>query len=132
MDLYPQEPVIGTTPHVDPAQEETHKISRLKNYPLDKLQKHFIAIKTGKGAGPFSDSTGIFRNLALHTPSYGKTCPYLETVWHYLCLFATNDHPNNLFSKFPAVWLTLLFKQWPMKENEPPQYHPIGAGTGIR
>eukprot|EP00957_Ditylum_brightwellii_P026616 2012589-Ditylum_brightwellii.AAC.1 len=113
LNLYPQHLVEGTTAEVSHEEEETHKISRLQQYPLDKVQQHFAAIKTGKGAGPFSDTTDIFRNLALFTQSYGTKCPYIESIWQYLCLFATNDYPDDFFKEFALVWLTLLFKKWP-------------------
>eukprot|EP00957_Ditylum_brightwellii_P000724 56893-Ditylum_brightwellii.AAC.1 len=50
LGLYPQEAVQGTNPQVPPNKEETHKISRLQQYPLDKIEQHFTAIKTSKGA----------------------------------------------------------------------------------
>eukprot|EP00957_Ditylum_brightwellii_P070713 5374572-Ditylum_brightwellii.AAC.1 len=83
----------------------------------------------GKGSGPYGDITYIFRNLALHSPSNSKSLPYLEIVWKYLCLFATNCVPNTLFEEVSAAWLALLFKQWPIPDGEEATFCPIGAGT---
>jgi hypothetical protein len=42
----------------------------------------------------------------------------LEIVWNYMCLFVTNCVPDTLFEEFLAVWLTLLFKKWPIPDGE--------------
>eukprot|EP00957_Ditylum_brightwellii_P189246 14404454-Ditylum_brightwellii.AAC.1 len=48
-----------------------------------------------------------------------------------MCLFATNTYPDELFEEFSVVWLTLLFKKWPIEDQSDIKYHPIGAGTNL-
>eukprot|EP00957_Ditylum_brightwellii_P209978 15364439-Ditylum_brightwellii.AAC.6 len=130
LDSYPQQGAGGIPPKV--TQQEQDCISKLQKYPDDKLIQLFTAITPGKGGGPFGDTTNIFRNLTIHTLSFGKSTPYLRTVWSFMLIFAANTYLNKLFEEFSSVWLILLFKKWPITEEADIRYHPIEAGTGLQ
>mmetsp|Transcript_7022 Transcript_7022/g.10275 ORF Transcript_7022/g.10275 Transcript_7022/m.10275 type:complete len:437 (+) Transcript_7022:1370-2680(+) len=66
-------------------------------------------------------------------PRRGRQAPtQLDVVWDYMLIFATNNVPNKFFEEFSAVWLTLLYKQWPIRTFQDIKHRPIGAGTGLR
>eukprot|EP00957_Ditylum_brightwellii_P082616 6281341-Ditylum_brightwellii.AAC.1 len=86
----------------------------------------------GKGVSPYGNVTNLFQAMALYTPAFGQSTPYLHTVWEYMLIFATNSAPDKLFSKFSAVWLTLLYKVWSITDPNDIKRRPIGTGTGLR
>ena len=132
LELYPQQGANATDTPVSSEEEERHATSKLHQYPEERLQLHFSNIRQGRGAGPYGDVTDIFRNLALYQPAFGTDTPHLLTVWHYLCIFATNTYPDDIFEEFSAVWQTLLHKEWPQQDAQNPKLRPIGAGSGLR
>jgi hypothetical protein len=98
----------GVSTHCNHSAPSTVEEHQNFDYSKGELLPDLSNVKTGKGAGPFTDPTDW------HPPGHGGVCPYIDSVAGFLQLLMDPDLPSRIQEMFSCVYAIAFHKDcWP-------------------